>query len=1008
MSRKKKNVFNALDISVEKLEEIHQKSKLERIDYVSFDTLFDEKGIFDCAIFKTKTNGKKRVRVMRLLHVKSVANPIRTELDNEKAFRNILNKFAEEEISFVSLYSYKPGENVIVGYGVVMEGDESELEKLKKKTSLYIGSLEEKFRAAYSIIEIDPITLSEEWIFEGFYYDHLTVMRGVPKPDASTGGRVGSSGYSNPPMMGRQVSEILLKGMTANKKGKIAQGHPFLMYSVFDRLRYEEIERALNHIQNTLGKLSSSREIGVSETENFSFPLLFGFGFGEMTGQTHSASAGENNSSTITDSEAVSKNIGNSKGLTDGTSHTSTDGTNSSIGDSKTHTKGGGGNVGLNIGISDSYNWAKSDANGQTSSEGDSHSSADGKTTAVSKTASETYGLANTKGVSEAKGTSITETDAENKGASKSSNMSGGVSGGDGSGISRHQVDHFFQFAIETYLKNEARFQHSLRDGMFDSRSFILTQNEQAKVVVEELVKQSYIDNESPFPVRVLEIEKEEEAVLKKYVKSFAKPLAPELKPFLPERYKYSTYITPLETTAFSLPQENLPGYLSSFDPVPRSIALPGKMEDGAEIGYQLNPALNVLSPTAFNIFFDMLGHIGIFGATNTGKTVFVQKFISSVHNKYDINFMLFDWTRNHRSLIGHLKDTKKFRYNSFEEGYFPLKINLVMPPRGVSPFVWNPAIAELLCYTMGLGERSFRIITKVLRMVQDEAKQEGYVPTMEHLVRRLAKEYARRAKIHADGKNATLTSVSDTIRQNTKFMPSNEQQSFNSMIERMEEWLDPEHPVYKSMCEGSRFMTVEELIAGDFVHLVECGQLPAEVRQFVINGITAAVFYYCKSRDVKLKKPTYLIFEEAHTILKTKSGNEPLDIGETIFETINREARNFNLLIGYICQSPEKLPPLIFDNLPLRVVFQIPDEDGKRKIISAGGKDPIRLDYDLVKWLSRQPMGTCLIRNSKFKKIQDGEFTAVQVHMLPTDELSNRMFKTIYEKSKYKQKTVS
>jgi len=1008
VARKKKNIFNTLDISVDKLEEIHQKSKLECIDYVSFDTLFDEKGIFDCAIFKTKTNGKKRVRVMRLLHVKSVANPIRTELDNEKAFRNILNKFAKVEISFVSLYSYKPGENVIVGYGVLMEGDESELEKIKKVTSLYIGSLEEKFRAAYSIVEIEPITLSEEWIFEGFYYDHLTVMRGVPKPDASTGARVGSSGYSNAPMVGRQVSEILLRGMTANKKGKIAQGHPFLMYSVFDQLKYEEIERALYHIQNTLGKLSSSREISVSESENFSFPLLFAFGFGEMTGHTHSASAGEDKSTSISGSEAVSKNISNSKGLTDGESHTITDGVNASTGESKTHTENGGGTVGVNIGINDNYNWGKSDADAENSAQGNSHANADGKSTSVSNTATEGNGISNTKGIAESKGTSTTETQAENKGTSNNSNISGGVSGGDGSGISRHQVDHFFQFAIETYMKNERRFQESLRDGMFDSRTFILTKNEQAKVVAEELVKQSYIDNQSPFPVRVLDIDKEEEAILKKYVKSLAKPTAPELKPFLPEPYKYSTYITPLETTAFSLPQENFQGYLSSFDPIPRSIALPGKMDDGAEIGYQLNPALNVLSPTAFNIFFDMLGHIGIFGATNTGKTVFVQKFISSIHNKYDINFMLFDWTRNHRSLIGHVKDPKKFRYNSFEEGYFPLKVNLVVPPRGVSPFVWNPAIAELLCYTMGLGERSFRIITKVLRMVQERAKEQGYIPTMEHLVRQLAREYARRAKIHVDGKNAHITSVSDTIRQNTKFMPSNEQQSFNSMIERMEEWLDPEHPVYKSMCEGDRFMTVEELVSGDFVHLVECGQLPAEVRQFVINGITAAVFYYCKSRDVKLKKPTYLIFEEAHTILKTKSGNEPLDIGETIFETINREARNFNLLIGYICQSPEKLPPLIFDNLPLRVVFQIPDEDGKRKIISAGGKDPIRLDYDLVKWLSRQPMGTCLIRNSKIKKIQDGEFTAVQVHMLPTDELNNRMFRTIYEKTKYKQKTIS
>lgn len=1004
--KNKKNMLQFFDDSVNKMHEKRQKTKLSAIDLESFDTRFNEKGNLECVLFKTRQKGETYVRIMRLLRIKSVSNEIYTQINNEEAFKNILNQFGNGKVSFVSLYGYKPGENLIISYGIVMEGRSYEVSKMEKESQLYIKALEDKFRSAYTNIEIEPITITEEWLFEGFYYDHLTVVRGVPKPDPSIGGRVGSSPYSNAPMMGRQVSEILLKGMTANKTDNVAEGYPFLMYSVFDKLDYAEIERALHHIQNTLGILDASKQLGVSENENFSFPLLFGFGVGDVTGQSDSVASGTTNSSGVTNSEGLTQTVSDSVGRSSSFGTTDTQGTSSSIGNTSTTTEGSGGNVGISYIVTDSWNYSNSEAIGESTTEGVSTSKSNSSTTGFSNTTGTSEGTSTTQALSTTEAFSNTQTQGISNSQSNSNNLSGGVSGGDGSGINRQQIDHFMLFAIETYMKHEQRFQKSLRDGMYDFRTFILTKNQQAKVVVEELVKQSYMDNDSPFPIRIISMDEEEEKALKKYVKTMAKPLAPETKPAIPERYRYSTYITPMEATAFNLPQENLPGYLSSFDPVPKTIAYVGKMEDGAEIGYQLNRYLNELSPTKYMLTKERLGHIGIFGATNQGKTVFVQKFVSAVHNKYDINFLLFDWTRNHRSLIGHLKDAQKFRYNSFEKGYFPLRINLVEPPKGVSPYVWNPVIAELMCYSMGLGDRSFRIITKVLKKTQERASERGYIPTMEHFVTELGREYSRRMGQHGGDENMMDDSVSSMIRSQTRFMPSNEQQSFGSMIERMEEWLDKEHPVYQSMCGTESFMTIDQLIDGDFVHLIECAFLPAEVRQFVINGVTAAIFQYCKSRDVKLKKPSYILFEEAHTVLQTPTGNEPLNINETIFETINREARNFNLLIGYICQSPEKLPPLIFDNLPIRVVFQIPDDEGKKKLISAGGKDPLRLDVDLVKWLSRQPMGTCLIRSSKFHKIQDAEFIAVKVDMLPTDELSNEMFRTLYIKNKLKNST--
>jgi hypothetical protein len=221
---------------------------------------------------------------------------------------------------------------------------------------------------------------------------------------------------------------------------------------------------------------------------------------------------------------------------------------------------------------------------------------------------------------------------------------------------------------------------------------------------------------------------------------------------------------------------------------------------------------------------------------------------------------------------------------------------------------------------------------------------------------------------------------------------------TFSSLKERMMEWMDKNHPVYESMCKGP-FVNVEDILNGHFVHLIECGHLPAEVKPFVINGITAALFYSSKFNKAS-RKPLYLFFEEAHVVLSSITGEEPLKVNETIFETINREARNYNMYISYLCQSPELLPELIFDNSPLRFIFNIASSEGKSALVSAAGRDPQRLDIDLVKWISRQPDGVCLVRNSKFTRIVDGEFVAVKVIMEYNEDIDDETFRSMLGRS--------
>lgn len=1003
-----RDVFSLYDHSKEKVEEfiarLLGKPQLDDIHSLEIKPIF-EQDKFQYLLFRTKENGKTKVRILRLFRVTAVSNIIREQTNNEEAFKNILINFTKENVSFVVFYAYKAGQNMLINYGLLMEGDEKDTELLIEKSLHYLNSLKRKFRAIYNNIQLSPLTIAEEWAFDCFYYKYVSVVRGIPKPDPSIGYRTGTNPYSNSPMQTQsQVSEIILRGLAADvEEGdeehdtkEKSNGNEIAIYAVFDTLDQEEIYRLLGHIQETVTQLDSSQEIGMSESENFSIPIIAGMGFGAMTGESNSHSAGM--------SESVSQTDGKTTGVS--TNETWGSSMNKGVGESqggsmqeqygKSKNEGGGGTAGISAVVNDNYNWSKGSGENHSISEGISHQKSE--QTGMGVNYGEGKGTSNSQSFSEGltKGNSSTEAIASSKQHGDNVSIGTGVNLGDAYNISRNQKDHFIKTALHACEKYKQRVESGLVEGMFDYRFFILTNNLETKIAAEELVKSSYTNNASPLPIRIVDTEKEEMKRLEKYAKTMAKPKTKEIRPYIPDPYYYSTCVTISEATAFNLPQDNLAGYISSIDPIPLSLRYNGKMKEGAVLGKQVNPSLNVLSSHDFQLSFKQLGHIGFFGGTGQGKTIAVQRFIKSCHEAFDMNFVLFDFTKNHRTLISHIQNKNKFRYNSFKPGYYPLRVNLMVPPPGVPYYIWYPVLAEILCYSMCLGDRSFRIIKKVMKKTKEKAEAGNYTPTMEKLVEEIQTEFEKRQE--------------DYIKAGLR-MPFNEQETFASMKERMSEWIDTEHPVYHCMCKEDPyhpFMSIEDMIKGDYIHLIECSSLPAEVQQFVINGITAAIFYYCESKDIKLQKPTYIIFEEAHSVLSSITGEEPLKINETIFEKINRLARNFNLFIGYICQSPEKLPELIFDNMPIRIIFQFPDMEGKNKVISAGGKDPVRFDIDLVKWISRQPQGTCLVRTSNFRNIKDGEFVAVKIDMLPTDILNDTIFRGVYDqatKKTYKAK---
>lgn len=975
--QKKPNALNAVDAISDKIFEA-KEGKIDSIKIKGVEPKY-KKGELDYVLYKIQKGKEQSVRILRFIRIKSVSNRIRTEIDIEQTFKGLLNKFGNLDVEFVSMFAKKPKKDLIVSYGVLMEGKESEIDQLIKKSKYYVGSIEMKFRK-FRNIEIIPFTYNENWIFtEGLIkFDHLSYTRGIPKPDPSTGAKVGSNPYGNKPVQDAHVTETFLRGASSKIKDGEVSGMPFVMIGVLRRIEPDVVKKMTYSVDNMLKKLKSSRERMASESENFGFPMIFAGGFNEMTGQ--------NVSETMGVSENESMQTGTTSTNTEGSSLATQEGrsTGEQLGESRQvgMNEGLSNQSGRNGGVSHIGSYTENASN--TMNEGLSRQVGEQSSTTNQQSFSETqaeqtsHSNAASQSQGEGTGRNYSQATGASESAGTSNNLTGGVSAGDGSSLTRRQIDEHFETGIELYEKYKMRIKNCLSTGMYDFRFYVLTPDEECKTISDELLKGAYIYEEAPLPFRLEKLDDNKRKTMMDYARTFGDPGVLEHRELIPDPSRYSTLVTPSEASALGLPQINDDGYTTSFDAIPEEIQLMGEMKNGAYIGKQLDPAFNLLSDDGFKIAKEKLTHIGIYGTTGQGKTKFLQRFATEVHNEFDMNVLIFDWLENHRSIAGHVKDQKKFRYHDFQNEIF--KYNLLVPPTGVPEHVWVPVIAELFCYVTGLGNRSYYIIMDLLEDLLREGKKTGKEPNMRMLVEMVDKEYKAREK-SSNGK-----------------MDFNEKSTFKSMMDRLKRWTKPGHPIYDSMC-GGNYLRVEDLVRGDFLHLLECKALPNDIKPFLINGVAAAIFFHSKFHK-KLKKPIYMIFEEAHAVLNAPTGKEPIVPGETIFETINREARNYNLFIGYVIQSPELLPPLIFDNTPLRVVFQIADQEGKNKVVNASGYDPLRMNVELVKWFSRQPRGVCLIRGSVFDRLQDNEFVAVKVDPLPDDELDDAYFKKIYNKN--------
>jgi hypothetical protein len=128
-------------------------------------------------------------------------------------------------------------------------------------------------------------------------------------------------------------------------------------------------------------------------------------------------------------------------------------------------------------------------------------------------------------------------------------------------------------------------------------------------------------------------------------------------------------------------------------------------------------------SPYEFGIHFhELTRHAGIFGSTGSGKTTLSKNILRElIRNK--IPFIVFDWEKNYRDLVGENKNVKIFTIGADTS---PFYFNYFKMPDGLSYKEYVKNIIEVFnkAYLGGVGSDS------VLLKVFDSAYRQHDVPT--------------------------------------------------------------------------------------------------------------------------------------------------------------------------------------------------------------------------------------------------------------------------------------
>jgi hypothetical protein len=265
----------------------------------------------------------------------------------------------------------------------------------------------------------------------------------------------------------------------------------------------------------------------------------------------------------------------------------------------------------------------------------------------------------------------------------------------------------------------------------------------------------------------------------------------------------------------------------------------------------------------------EWIQHIGIFGRTGSGKTNVGFLIVKNLMERGK-PFLIFDWKRNYRDLLGH-PDFGDLLIFTVGRDISPFRFNPLIPPQGTSPSVWLKKLIEIMCHVYWLGEGVAFLLQKAIDDVYAEKGIYGSnlctYPTF-YDVKKWLEAYKARG--------------------------------------RAAQWMDSTMRVIGTLCYGEvgrvintdKPSPIDDLLKKSVI--LELDSLTNSDKIFLIESLLLWIHHYRLQQEERETFKHAILIEEAHHVLLRKKESK-----ESIMDIIMREIRELGESIILLDQHP-------------------------------------------------------------------------------------------------------
>lgn len=323
-----------------------------------------------------------------------------------------------------------------------------------------------------------------------------------------------------------------------------------------------------------------------------------------------------------------------------------------------------------------------------------------------------------------------------------------------------------------------------------------------------------------------------------------------------------------------------------------------------------------------------MLGHIGVWGMTSSGKTNVAAILLSNLQRSGK-SYLVFDWKRNFRDLLA-LPEFRNVQVYSVGRNASPFFWNPLKPPENTDPSTWLKQLIEVAEHALFLGHGVERLLQKVIHDLYVEYDVYGNpkdYPTLKDVEERLQSYYCK-------GREAQWL---DSAKRAVGTL------NFGGFGEVLNVRNPPEIDLKKSI-------------------ILELDSLTESEKIFFTEAFLLYLYHIRLSEPNRETFKHCTIIEEAHNcLLKEKTR---ITGKESIIEVILRQIRELGEGLVIIDQTPSQITPTALANIHTNIVMKLSYSDD---VVMSGKL--LGLEFNQFEYIKKLKTGWAIIKTQDCQK---------------------------------------